>query len=80
MAKNAVIEAAFVELPVEEPKPEQIVAELFAKEPLTADAVKGGQHAGFEPLFGRDAAPAFLGIEFIKQRGEFFSGRHPPGA
>jgi hypothetical protein len=67
-----VVKTALVELPVEEPEPEQIVAELFAKEPFTADAVKGGEHAGLEQLFRRNAAATSLGIKFIKQRGEFF--------
>jgi len=42
LGKDAVVETALVELPVEKPEPEQIVAELLAKQPFTADAVKGG--------------------------------------
>ena len=43
---------------------------MLAEEPLTADAVKGGQHAGHEQLLGRDAgAPQFL-LELVEDRGE----------
>ncbi len=71
LGKDAVVETAFTELPVEEPKPEQIVAELVAEEPLAADAVKGGQHAGLKQLFRRDAATTILGIEIIEERRKF---------
>ena len=72
LGKNAVVETAFVELPVQKPEPEQIVAELLAKQPFTADAVKGGQHAGFEQLLGRDAGAALVGVKLIKERGKLF--------
>ena len=72
LGKDAVVETAFGELPVQKPKPEQIVTELFTKEPFTADAVKGGEHAGLEQLFGRNAGAAVVGIEIVKQRGELF--------
>ena len=48
LGKNAVVEASFMELPIQKPEPKQIVAKLFAQEPFTADTVKGGEHAGFE--------------------------------
>ncbi len=71
LGKDAVVETAFTEFPVEEPKPEQIVAELVAEEPLAADAVKGGQHSGLKQLFRRDAATTILGIEIIEERRKF---------
>ena len=72
LGKDAVVETACGELAVQKPEPEQMVAELFAKKPFTADAVKGGEHAGLEPWFGRNAAATIRSIEFIKQWGEFF--------
>ena len=72
LGKNAVIEAAFAVFTVKEPEPEQIVAELLAEEPFAADAVKGGEHAGFEELLGRNAVAAFVGVEFIEERGKLF--------
>jgi hypothetical protein len=73
-----VVETACAELAVEEPEPEQIVAELFAEAPFAADTVQSGEPAGFEELFGRDADATVVGIEFGKG-GESFSGRRPPG-
>ena len=72
LGKDAVVETAFVELPVQKPKPEQIVAELLAKEPFAAHAVKGAQHARLEQLLRRNAVAPGVGVKFVKQRGEFF--------
>ena len=70
LGKDAVIEAAFAVFAVKEPEPEKIVAELFAEEPFAADTVKGGEHAGLEELLGRNTVAAFVGVEFVEERGE----------
>ena len=78
LGKNAVVKAAFIELAVKEPKPKQIVTELFAEEPFTADAVKRGEHTGLEQLFGRNAATTFPGVKFIEKWGKLLeNGVHP---
>ncbi len=79
LGKGAVVEAALGKFAVQEPKPEQIVTPLFAKEPVGAHAVKGDQHAAFEQLFGRHAGATFLGVKFIEQRRELPQNRiHTP--
>ena len=72
LGKAAVVKAAFAELAVEEPKPEEIVAELFAEAAFAADAVERGQHARLEELIGWDARAAGGGVEFGEERREFF--------
>ncbi len=71
LGEDAGVEAAFVELAVEEPEPEQIVAELFAEEALAADGVKCREHAGLEQLLGRNAGTPEFFIEVVKQGREF---------
>ena len=51
LGEDAVVEAALAELTIQEPEPEQIVAELFAEELLAAHGVERGQHAGLGPKF-----------------------------
>ena len=67
LGEDAVVKAAFAELPVQEPEPEQIVAELLAEEAFTADGVEGGEHAGLEQLLGRDAGPAQFLVELVEE-------------
>lgn len=67
LGEGAVVEAAFGQLAVEKPQPEQIVADLLAQEALAAHGVKGGEPAGLEQLLGRDARPAQLGVELVKE-------------
>lgn len=52
LGKAAVVKAPFAELAVQRPKPEEIVAELFAEQPFAAHAVKRRQHARLEQLLG----------------------------
>ena len=75
LGKDAVVEAAFGKLTVQEPEPEQIVAELFAEQAFTADAVEGGEHSGLEQLLRRNAGTSQFLIEVIEQRREFFENR-----
>src|ERR1043166_2871528 len=70
LGEDAVVEAAFVELAVKKPQPEQNVAELFAEQSLTAHAVEGREHTGFEQLLGRDAGWAKFLVEIVEQRRE----------
>ena len=63
------VEAALAVFAVQKPEPQEIVT-LFAEQPFTADTVQGRQHTGLEQLLRRNAAPAYGGVEFIKQRGE----------
>lgn len=58
LAEHAVIEASLGEFAVQEPKPKQIVAELFAEEALAANTVECDEHTGFEQFLGRDARAA----------------------
>lgn len=62
LGEGAVVEAALGKLPVQKPKPEQIVGELLA-----AHRVKGDEHAGLEELFGRNAGASLPSIELVKQ-------------
>ena len=72
LGKNAVVETARGKLAVQKPAPEEIVTKLFAAEPLAADAVERGQHAGLEQWLRRDAGAAVGGLEFGKERREVF--------
>lgn len=67
LGEDAVVKAAFAELPVQKPEPEQIVAELFAEEAFAAHGVEGGEHAGLEELLGRDAGPAQFLVELVEE-------------
>ncbi len=66
------IKTALAQFAVQEPKPEQIVAELFVGNPLTAHAVKGR-----EPLLGREAGPARVFIQFVEEERELFAALRP---
>ena len=67
LGEDAVVKAAFAELTVQEPEPEQIVAKLLAEEAFAAHGVEGGEHAGLEQLLGRDAGPAQFLVELVEE-------------
>jgi hypothetical protein len=69
--EDAVVEAARTELAVEELEPEQIVAKRFAEEPLAANRVERGQHAGLEQLLERNAGASEFFVEIVKEGREF---------
>jgi hypothetical protein len=75
LGEDAVVEAALAQFAVEEPEPEQIVAELLAEEPFAAHAVKGGEDAGLEQLLGRDAGAAVLLVKGVEEGRELFQNR-----
>jgi hypothetical protein len=68
LGKDAVVEAAFAELPVQEPKPQEIVAELFAEQAFAAHAVERRQHPRLEQLLRRNRGRTVPGIKLVKQR------------
>src|ERR1700691_4757911 len=70
LGENAVVKAALGKLPVQKPEPEQIVGKLLAEQPLAAHGVERHEDAGLEQLLGRNAGPALLSIERVKQRRE----------
>jgi hypothetical protein len=61
------VKAAFPQLTVQKPQPEQIVTKLLAQKPLTAHAKERHQNPRLKQLLGRNAGPAFSGIELVKQ-------------
>ena len=67
LSKDAVVEATLTELTVQEPEPEQIVAQLLAKEPFAAHTIEGSQDARLEQLLRWDAGTPLAGIEFVEQ-------------
>lgn len=69
---DAGIEGALAQLAVEEPEPEEIVAELLADGPFAAHAVEGGEDAVFEQLLRRDAGSAVVAGEVVEPGREFF--------
>ena len=75
LSEDAMVKTTLAELAVQEPKPEQVVAQLLAEEPFAAHTVEGGQDAGLEELFGRDAGAAFPGIEIVEQGRELLQHR-----
>src|SRR5262249_30268161 len=66
----AMIETTLAQFTVQEPQPEQIVAQLLAEQPFAADAKEGDQHARLEQLLRRNAGTPLLGIERVEQRRE----------
>ena len=66
LGKDAVVNTPLAEPAVEEPRPEQVIAELLAEEPLAAHGAEGCEHAGLEQLPGQDGGPA----QFLVQSGE----------
>jgi hypothetical protein len=75
LGEDAVVKAAFAQLAVKKPEPEQIVAELLAKEPFAAHAIESGEYAGLEELFGRDTGTAVLLVEFVEEGREILEDR-----
>jgi hypothetical protein len=70
LGEDAGGKAAPGRFPLEKPEPELVAAGLLAEGPFAAHAVEGGQHAGFEPWFGRDAGVAAGGVKLGEERGE----------
>ena len=61
------VEAAFVQFPIQKPKPQEIVAQLFAEQPLTAHRIERHQYPALEQLLRWNRWPSFVGIQLIKQ-------------
>jgi hypothetical protein len=72
LGEDAGIEAALAELAVQKPVPEQIVAELFAKEALAADTIESGEDAGLAKLLERNVWRAVRSVKIIEERREYF--------
>ena len=71
LGKGAMIEAPFTELTIQEPQPEQIVAQLLTEQSLAAYAVESRQNPRFKQLLRRDARTSDLSIELVEKRREF---------
>lgn len=73
LGKDAVIGTALATFAVQKPEPEQIVAKLYAEEPLGAHAVEGGVQASLEQLLGRNTGPPQLFEKVLEQGRESFA-------
>jgi hypothetical protein len=71
LGNDAVVEAAFAEFAIQKPKPEQIVAELFAEKPLAADTGKRPSLSGLEPWLGRNAGAAEFFLQLVQEGRQF---------
>ena len=68
MGEHRRVETPLIQFPVQKPKPQEIVGQLLAEQPLTAHRIERHQYPTLEQLLRRNRRPSFAGIQLVKQR------------
>src|SRR5262245_36744158 len=71
------VEALLVRFHVQEPAEQQVVVELLAKQPLTANRVQRHQQRGLEQSLGRYRRPSHATVHLVENRRQLLE--HPVG-
>ena len=68
------VEAGLHEVHVQKPPEEEVVIQLLAEGPLTADRVEGNQEGRLEEPLRGNGGPAHLGVHLVELGGERLQG------
>ena len=61
------VETPLIQFPVQKPKPQEIVGQLLAEQPLATHRIKRHQYPALEQLLRRNRRPSLIGIQIVKQ-------------
>ena len=72
LAQAGGVEDFLIQIHVQEPAKQEVVANLFDQQPFAANGEQGHQDLALEQPLGRDGGPSQLGIHLVEQGGEIF--------